>query len=129
LTRALVSRRILEHLGLPADVPEPRPARRDKSLDWGPTAYDLRHAFQAYWSFDLPFGRERHFTIDNALVDQIFGGWALFGIARLQSGRPFLLTSGRWTVNQNDGGVVLNGITVKELQKMVTTRPGPNGNV
>jgi hypothetical protein len=32
-------------------------------------------------------------------------------------------------VNQRDAGVVLNGITVKELQDMVTVRPGPNGNV
>ena len=102
---------------------------RDKSLDWGPTAYDLRHAFQAYWTFDLPFGRERRFAIRNAVLDQVFGGWLLSGSARLQSGRPFLLTSGRWTVNQNDSGVVLNGITAKDLQKMVKVRPGPNGNV
>jgi hypothetical protein len=47
----------------------------------------------------------------------------------VQTGRPFLLTSGRLTVNQRDSGVVLNGITVKELQDMVTVRPGPNGNV
>jgi hypothetical protein len=102
---------------------------RDKSLNWGPTAYDLRHAFQSYWTYELPFGRQRHFSIDNAVLDQLFGGWAVSGIMRLQSGRPFLLTSGRWTVNQNDAGVVLNGITVKDLQQMVKVRPGPNGNV
>jgi len=102
---------------------------RDKSLDWGPTAYDLRHVFQTYWTFELPFGRERRFTIDNAVLDQVFGGWALSGIVKIQSGRPFLLTSGRWTVNQNDAGVVLNGITVNDLQRMVKVRPGPNGNV
>jgi hypothetical protein len=102
---------------------------RDRSLDWGPTAYDLRHTFQSYWTYELPFGRDRHFGIENAALDQIFGGWALSGIARLQSGRPFLLTSGRQTLNQEDAGVILRGITVDELQDMVNVRPGSNGNV
>ena len=57
------------------------------------------------------------------------GGWAVSGIVRIQSGRPFLLTSGRQTLNQQDAGVILNGITVDELQKMVNVRPGSNGNV
>src|SRR4029450_10299113 len=43
-------------------------------------------------------------------------------------GRPFLLTSGRLTVNQRDAGVVLNGISAQDLQEMVTVRPGPNGH-
>ena len=102
---------------------------RDKGLEWGPTAYDLRHTFQTYWTYDLPFGKDRHFAIDNALLDQVLGGWSASGIVRIQTGRPFLLTSGRQTLNQEDAGVVLNGITVKELQKMINVRPGPNGNV
>lgn len=102
---------------------------RDKAREWGPTVYDLRHNFQSYWTYELPIGRDRRIGIDNRVLDQIFGGWAVNGILRIQSGRPFLLTSGRWTVNQQDAGVVLNGITVKDLQKMVTVRPGPNGNV
>lgn len=105
------------------------PTLRDKSLGAGPTAYDLRHNFQSYWTYDLPVGRGRRVDIDNVLLDQILGGWALSGIVRVQSGRPFLLTSGRWTVNQNDAGVILNGISAKDLQKMVKVRPGPNGNV
>ena len=102
---------------------------RDKGLDWGPTAYDLRHTFQAYWTYDLPFGKDRQFAIDNALLNQVIGGWSASGIVRIQTGRPFLLTSGRQTLNQEDAGVVLNGITVKDLQKMINVRPGPNGNV
>ena len=45
----------------------------------------------------------------------------------MQTGRPFLLQSGRQTLNQNDAGVILNGITVDELQDMVKVRPGPSG--
>jgi len=102
---------------------------RDKSLNWGPTAYDLRHNFQTYGTYDLPFGKDRQFSIDNVVVDQILGGWSASAVVRIQTGRPFLLTSGRQTLNQQDAGVVLNGITVEELQQMVHIRPGPNGNV
>jgi Carboxypeptidase regulatory-like domain len=102
---------------------------RDKSLNWGPTAYDLRHTFQTYWTYELPFGQNRHFNINNAVVDQILGGWSASGIVKIQTGRPFLLTSGRQTFNQQDAGVILNGITVNELQTLVKVSPGTNGNV
>jgi hypothetical protein len=102
---------------------------RDKSLNWGPTAYDVRHNFQTYWTYDLPFGKDRHFGIDNAVLNEVFGGWSASGIVRIQTGRPFLLTSGRQTFNQQDAGVILNGITVNELQKLVKVSPGTNGNV
>ncbi len=102
---------------------------RDRSLNWGPTAYDLRHIFQAYTTYDLPFGTGRSVPIDNAILDQILGGWATSAIVRVQTGRPFLLTSGRQTLNQQDAGVVLNGITVEELQSMVKVSSFSNGNV
>jgi Carboxypeptidase regulatory-like domain len=100
---------------------------RDKSLNWGPTGYDLRHIFQAYGTYELPIGKGRHFNIDSTLMDSVFGGWAASAIVRWQSGRPFLLTSGRQTVNQMDSGVILNGITVEELQKMVKVSAPPAG--
>ncbi len=102
---------------------------RDKSLNQGPDVYDVRSVFSAYGTYELPFGRDRHFTIANPVLEQIAGGWSVSSIMRLQTGRPFLLTSGRQTVNQQDSGVVLNGITADELQKLVTVSPGPNGNV
>jgi hypothetical protein len=112
-----------------ADLTQDYRTQRDKDLEWGPTAYDLRHIFQAYGTFDLPFGDGRKFDIQNSILEQIAGGWALSTIVRIQTGRPFLLTSGRQTLNQQDAGVILNGITVDELQDMVKVRPGPNGAV
>jgi hypothetical protein len=102
---------------------------RNKDLDWGPTAYDLRHIFQAYGTYELPVGRNRRFNIDNPVLDQILGGWSASAIVKLQTGRPFLLESGRNTLNQEDAGVILNGISVEELQKMVQVSPGTNGFV
>jgi hypothetical protein len=111
-----------------ADLTQDYRTLRDKTLDWGPTAYDLRHIFQSYWTYEIPVGHSRRFPL-NGVLDQILGGWAASGIVRIQSGRPFLLTSGRQTLNQNDAGVVLNGISVKDLQNKMNVRPGANGNV
>jgi hypothetical protein len=113
---------------------------RDKRLDRRPSPFDLRHAFQAYWSYELPFGKGRAFASGNSIVNNIIGGWTFSGIVRWQSGRIFRLTSGavvngvvngRQTVNGTaDSGVVLNGITREDLQKMVKISPGGGrGNV
>ncbi|GBC83196.1 hypothetical protein HRbin10_02337 [bacterium HR10] len=102
---------------------------RNRRLDKGPSPFDLRHAFQAYWSWELPFGTGRRWATGSSVVDKIIGGWTLSGIVRWQSGRVFRLSSGRFTVNQNDSGVILNGLMTKDLQKMLTVRPGPNATV
>ncbi|HWP99121.1 MAG TPA: carboxypeptidase regulatory-like domain-containing protein [Vicinamibacterales bacterium] len=98
---------------------------RDPDRNVVPHIFDLRHAFQSYWTYELPFGRERAVPIGNRLLDAVAGGWSVSGILRIQSGRPFYLTSGRSTVNQRDAGVVLVGITAKDLQKMIRTSRGP----
>jgi len=101
---------------------------RDDSLNDVPHIFDLRHAFQTYWTYDLPFGTGRRHAINNQVVNQVLGGWTVSGIARIQSGRPFFLQSGRNTFNNFDNGVVLApGVTISQLQKLVGVFPGPNG--
>jgi hypothetical protein len=101
---------------------------RDDSFNEGPVEYSLRHAFQTYWTYDLPFGSGRRIVIDNPVANALGGGWTVSSVIRIQSGRPFYLTSGRQTFNQYDSGVVLNGISAEELQQMIgSVRPGPNG--
>jgi hypothetical protein len=102
---------------------------RDQRLNDAPSVYDLRHAFQSFFTYELPFGRDRKFSIANPILNHIAGGWMASGIVRVQSGRPFRLTSGRQTYNNRDAGVVLNGISVGDLQKMVNVRGGPNGSI
>jgi hypothetical protein len=99
---------------------------RDKSLNSGPAHYDVRHVLQSYGTCDLPLGRDRRFRITNRILDGVLGGWTLGGILRAQSGTPFTLTSGRWTFNQYDAGVILvNGTTVEDLQKAIRWSNGP----
>jgi hypothetical protein len=79
---------------------------RNRSLDRGPSPWDIRHVFQAYGTYELPFGKGRRFNIANRALDAVAGGWAIGSIFRLQTGLPFKLSSGQLTVNQQDAGVV-----------------------
>jgi hypothetical protein len=93
---------------------------RDKSRNVGPTPFDVRHVLQAYGTYDLPFGHERHYDLKNPVLNAIVGDWVVGGILTAQSGSPFRLSSGRQTLNQEDGGVVLApGVTAKDLQKLI----------
>ncbi len=66
----------------------------------------------AVWRRSAVRDRQRHRrSRDRRLVGLRHHAW--------QSGRPFKLTSGRNTFNQRDSGVVLNGITRDDLQKMI----------
>ena len=102
---------------------------RDRSLDKGPSPFDVRHVLNTFGTYDLPFGRGRHFDISNPVLNAIVGGWVIGGTLTAQSGTPFLLTSGRNTVNAEDAGVVLaNGHTIEEIQSMIRISPGPGLN-
>jgi len=92
---------------------------RDRRLDYGPSTFDIRHALQAFGTYELPVGRGRMFSPSSPILDGVIGGWTVGAIFRMQSGLPFKLSSGRQTVNQSDSGVVLNGVTASDLQRMV----------
>jgi hypothetical protein len=57
--------------------------------------------------------------VGNPVLNGVIGGWTVGAIFRIQSGLPFKLSSGRLTVNQSDAGVILNGVTSSDLQKLV----------
>jgi hypothetical protein len=101
---------------------------RDKSIDNGPSPFDLRHALQAYYTVELPFGRGHRVSSNNGVIDRVIGGWSISGITRWQQGRVFRLVSGRNTLNQRAAGVVLNGVSVEELQKMIDVQAGPSAS-
>ena len=91
---------------------------RDPRLDWGPSPWDLRHTFRAFFVYQLPFGPGRHWNPSSAALGKVIGGWELSGVLALQDGRIVKLTSGRATVNQNDSGVVFSGITADQFNTM-----------
>jgi hypothetical protein len=95
---------------------------RNLALNKAPSPWDIRHTFQGYGTYDLPFGRGRRFSVSNSIANQIVGGWTVGGIFRVRSGVPFELSSGRYTFNDEDSGVALaSGVTASKLQSMVGT--------
>ena len=109
---------------------------RDSGHDKGPSPFDLRHGFKVNGIWELPFGPGRRW-LDTKLpvVGRVLEGWQIGGVARIQSGTPLQLTSGRLPFNGSssttriDGGVVLHNITTDQLQKMVEVRKTPGGVV
>jgi Carboxypeptidase regulatory-like domain len=99
---------------------------RNARLNYGPSPFDRRHIFNAYWTYELPFGKGRRFLSSNALLDRLVGGWTLGGRETIASGNPFLLDGGRNTVNNlTQAGVVFGGgFTPEQLQKALSTVSG-----
>ncbi len=96
---------------------------RDISLNRTEAPRDIRHALKFDWIWELPFGSgRRFFSGAPRALQHVIGGWQMGGVARIQSGAPTRLTSGRLTFNNRESGIVLNNITARELQKLVEIR-------
>jgi carboxypeptidase family protein len=96
---------------------------RNMRLSYGPALFDVRHSIHISGTYDLPIGRGRALSTGNAL-DRVIGGWTLGTIFTFQTGNPFPIAGGNGgnqaTFNDyGDGGVVLNGVTVSQLQSSV----------
>jgi hypothetical protein len=105
---------------------------RDPRLSRSPSPFDLRHTFKAYAVYTLPF--HGHSFLTKELVEN----WTLSPIFTWQKGRNFKLLGGTNTFNYytgsgqpdaSDSGVVLNGTTRSQLQKMVSGYTGPSTSI
>jgi len=96
--------------------------------------WDLRHGLKVDWLYELPFGNGHKWGFDSSngagkVANSIVSNWQFNGVVRIQSGTPFLLTGGRETATANDlqsasadNGVILHGLSVKQLQDLVQIR-------
>jgi hypothetical protein len=72
----------------------------NRRLNYAWSDFDRRHALQATYVVELPFGRGKSFATDIPKpLDWIIGGWQLAGTLNLSSGRPFTVYSGINTVS------------------------------
>ncbi len=55
----------------------------DLDFDYGPSIWDRRHTFNAYWYYELPFGRS-----GDDWVRKLTGGWYTAGLFTAASGLP-----------------------------------------
>jgi hypothetical protein len=97
---------------------------RDHTLDIMPLFNDRRQTFRAFWTYELPMGPGRYFSINNGFINRAIGGWTISTSFQAVSGSMGRLSeSGRYTFNTfADGGVVLlNGLTPEKLRAMAGT--------
>jgi hypothetical protein len=98
---------------------------RNTRLNYFPSSYDVRHVLHVSGTYDLPFGHGRTFLNQNRIANATIGGWTIGTIVSYQGGAPFLFTGGTETFNGNDGGITLNDVTVRDLQKQIRVRRSP----
>ena len=72
----------------------------DRRSDWGRSSIDIRHIFQASYVYELPFGKGKAYGSGwSKPAEAAFGGWAIEGITRLQTGAPFNVLVGQDRAN------------------------------
>ncbi|MBV8896292.1 MAG: TonB-dependent receptor [Acidobacteriaceae bacterium] len=65
----------------------------DVRASYGPMSWDREHTVTFTHNWDLPFGRNRHWTLgNNVIADTVLGGWRLSGVHSIGSGLPFTPT-------------------------------------
>ncbi len=80
-------------------------------VDYGPSRYDIRHAFNAYYYYELPAGKG-HRLGGGRIVNQILGGWYASGIVTARTGLPLIVTQGTNSYGADVAGFADNTATI-----------------
>ncbi len=83
-------------------IMDPHDIRRD----YGPAAYDQSQRFVASYSYELPVGRGRHWSVSK--LNWLIGGWNTSGIYTVASGFPLSIYSFGY-YNQDQTGSAFGG--------------------
>src|SRR5207244_4282807 len=64
----------------------------NRRLEKGRSSTDIRNRFVSVMSYELPFGKGRHWLSTGGVLNHAFGGWELTWTQTLQSGQPFTVS-------------------------------------
>jgi hypothetical protein len=75
----------------------------EPDLEYSYSDFDMRHQFNGYLTWELPFGRGRRWGADaNGFVNALIGGWQVSSVMRFNTGLPANVDNGRtWPTNWN----------------------------
>jgi hypothetical protein len=78
--------------------------RLNYGLSQGFKLVDVPHNFVLSYSYELPFGKGKHYlNSGSGVVASLAGGWSINGITTFQSGQPLLITVANNLLNNNSG--------------------------
>ena len=85
--------------------------RAEKAL----STYDIPHRLTVGWTWDLPLGKKGWVQTKNAVVNTLFGGWTLAGLATAQGGYPIWVRMGNtgYWFSQGGGDALLQTSTLR----------------
>jgi hypothetical protein len=93
---------------------------RNMRRGYGPTPFDIHHVMHLSGTYDLPFGKGKAFLNQGGLISRLADNWTLGSVIVFQSGAAQQIYGGNSTYNDYaDGGITLNGVTAKQLQKAI----------
>ncbi|WP_446744366.1 carboxypeptidase regulatory-like domain-containing protein [Silvibacterium acidisoli] len=80
--------------------------------EYGNLDFDVRNRFVSSYTWDLPYGRGRHFGSNlNRAADLLLGGWQMSGIVTLSSGTWFTVTDANANFANSDGQQRPDGVS------------------
>jgi hypothetical protein len=78
----------------------------DLAAERGLSSFDQRHRFSADFTYELPFGENRHWLTNGGAMAALLGNWVFNGSAQLATGTPF---TARTLANAQDVARGTNG--------------------
>jgi hypothetical protein len=87
-----------------ADGPIPQDPT-NRRADWASSNNDVRHHLNVWSTYELPFGPGKAWANGNSAFNRyVIGGWQVGGIAVMQSGQPFTVTTASAPTNTGAAG-------------------------
>ncbi|MGD0470645.1 MAG: TonB-dependent receptor [Terriglobales bacterium] len=86
--------------------------------------FDIPQRVVLAWTYDLPFGKGKHFANQGGVVNVLAGGWKIAAVQKYQSGTPLSVTSPGWTSGIFAGG---EGATGSSSRPNIVPGVNPNG--
>jgi hypothetical protein len=93
--------------------------------------YDQTHVFNLSATYDLPFGKGKHFLGGSGnWLDRLVGGWEVTSIVRWASGAPVTLVDARGTLNRagrSGRQTAVTALTKSQIKALAGVFRTPNG--
>lgn len=76
----------------------------NRNIDYASELFDRKHVINTWWTYALPFGKGRTYSLHNSVLDRVTGGWTVSGIWTLATGFPLCINA-----DGNYGSFLSNG--------------------